>query len=452
MNQQKTATSRKKQDEFLQYYRKAQLYHREGRLQLALGYLQRTIDLCPSFFDAYHLMGEVLRKLGRTEDALRIIRQLDKSLGFDPQVRMELARLECEQGYFRRAQRIIRQVLRHKPDLPEAHYVQGELFRAQGLLEQADRCYARCLELAPGHRGARRGINEMLRRSLEFREDDGETPPSGVLQIGELELEERLAWAGMEIEQEHFDSAIAVLKDLALRHHDQEVVILALANALHRRGDTRQAVQGIQGFLSTHPDSVLAHYQCGFLLNQLKSYREAQEHLEQALQIDPDYYEACFELAVSFHQDDNHVAAEAAYLHAAELMPQDIRPRVNLAHLYLQHERLDEAEELLKRVLQIEPRCREAIHVLGNLYLKRRYLQQAQQCFETLVKLSPRNLIALKKLALIQEERRDLGSALNSLRQAVQLSPEDSTVTKGIFRLERMLDDQKGGEEQQVFS
>lgn len=437
-------------DAFFRYYEKARQSLRSGRLQLALGYLQRSIQLNPEFYDAYHLQGQVLRKLGRAEEAARVVRRLDRALGFDPEVKLELVRLECDRRRYAAARRLLKQVLRRWPRMAEAHFLTGELHRALGEFEQADRCYATCLEIDPGHVGARRGLNEMLLGSMKARPKE-EVQATRQPEEPRPSVEQSLVAAGRAIEQGHLDNAIAELRDIVREQPRHEMALLALAQALQKKGDTRAALGQLEQALSRGVKTPLMHYHCALLLNRQESLGEARSHLEAALDLDPNYYEACFELGVVCHRSGDTQSAESAYKRAARLMPGDIRPRVNLAHLYLNQRRSEEAEQLLREVLKEQPGCLEAMSVLGAVYFQQKRFAQAERCYEALLRLAPFHPGALVGLARAKGQRKDYAGALAEWKKVAQIQPEDPAIQDQIRSLEQVLEQQQGRAEEQVF-
>jgi len=442
-------------ESFFECYEKARQSLASGRLQLALAYLQRAIDLNSDFFDAYHLLGEVLRRLGRTEEAAEVIGQLDQALEFDPQVKLACARVECDRGRYGRAERLLRKVLKHPAACAEANYLLGEIHRAQGRYAKAESYYGRCLEQDASHSGARRGINEMLRNPLqpvgESAEEESLWKPSTPAAAAPA-LEETLSRVAELIEQGRLDTARATLQELARKHPGNEVVILALARVLQQRGDLDAALGELQKHLATGPASAIVLYCCGQLLNQTNRFSDARRLLEEALRLDPDYYEAVFELGATCHRSGDRQGAEQAYRRALELMPDDVRPKVNLAHLRLQTERSDEAETLLLEVLKVEPTCQQALLVLGTLYDGQKRHKEAVQCYEALIRMAPYQFSAHVRLALALERQGRLPEALEAWKRVARMRPDDPEVQENLLRLETLRTDETGEDRERIFT
>lgn len=423
---------------FLYYYHRAKESVRHGRLQLALGYLHRCISENPDFYDAYYLLSDVFQKLGRMEDALRIVQKLDNALGFDAEVKRELARMEFVQGRPRKALTHLKKLLKKDPRNADAHYLMGEIYRQSGRVDKANESYTLCLEYNPSHAGAKQGVNTMMRASLEHSAGDNEEGLPRA-RVGEDHIETRLSEAGRELEQGNADRAIAALRLLYKDHPQNEMVALPLAAAQETKGDLEGAVATLEGFLQEQPGSVMGHFQSGRLLNQLSRYDQAIEHLKEALEIDPQYFEARFELAVSYHWQGNAPEAEKQYLSAAELMPGDVRPLVNLGHLLMTRHRYRDGEEVLRKALEIRPSCQEALELLGSLYIRASRPNQAAKCYEALLSLNDSHLVALKNLATIRQTQNYFDSALKLWRRVARLDPDNPSITQRVAELEGVL-------------
>ena len=278
---------------FVQYYEKARYHLQAGKLRIAHGYLLKTIDLNPDFLDAYHLLGEVLRKLDRYGEATDIMTRLDKAVGFDPEVKLELARLEQAKNKYKRARRILLQILKRAPGHIESYCLLGDIYRAESNYKKAEEFYGKCLEIEPSHWGARRGINEMLRHPIENKTNG----KNGV----ELEskkdlpvhsLEKRMAHAIEYLNEGKSGKALSLLRELEHKHPDHEMVALALAQALEAGGKIQEALKHLMGYLENQDQSAMIHFQCGHYCRTLKDLEQSREHFQKALEIDNDYYEA----------------------------------------------------------------------------------------------------------------------------------------------------------------
>jgi tetratricopeptide (TPR) repeat protein len=421
---------------FYDSFHKAQKALNQGKLQLSLGYVQRCIDENPRFYDAYHVLGKVFRKMGRLDEASQVLRQLDRVLGFDPEVRLEIARLELARGRYGQAMKNLQKVLKQAPQLAEGWYLMGEAHRCKADFEQAETCYAKTLERDATHSGARRGINEML-RSATNGVSRGPEEPEEVPAPNEEEdsFMERLNKAGQAIAAGHLDTAIALLRVLVRENPDDEMVRMTLAWSYFRRGATEPAIRQLKEFLKDHPESAFMHYHTGLLYHRQGQIEEAARHQKAAVSIDPDYFEARFELAVLEHRLKLYDEAESSYRAAIQLVPDDIRPRVNLAHLWLTQNREGQAESALRQVLEIDPACAEALLVLGNLFYKKGQKKQAEKCFRRILDTSGHQVQACIRLAQILEEQGIKDEALQWWRAAGRQQPGNPEIEKSIKRL-----------------
>lgn len=430
---------------FLRNYQKAHDCLQSGKLHLALGYLQRTVSENPAFFDAYHLLGEVFRKLGRTEEAASIMEKLDRTLGFDPEVKLEMARLECDRGRLKHARKILQGLLNRRPENSEAHCLIGEIYRSEGKYDKAERFYARCLEIEPSHWGARRGINEMLRHPLEVQNGKAaaSSPLEPALASHASSPERRLAGAVEQIRQGQIDTAVASLRELEREYPNHEMIALTLAEAFQKRGDRDDAINHLEEFLAFRQHSPLVHLQCAPLYNAARDFTRARQHLEKALELDPDFYEARYELGVTCQLQGDLEGAVSAYRSAMEMMPEDVRLYVNLAHIAVKKEEYGQAESDLRSGLKIDPNYEDAWFLLGHIYYRQSRFREAGQCYQALVGLSPENKEAIKWLARSCHQLKDYQGARKHWERTLELDPTDSSAIQQLSKLRDFLSRRK---------
>ncbi len=160
----------------------------------------------------------------------------------------------------------------------------GTLLEILGRREEADREYARALELAPGHKLASfNSATSALKR--------------GQLAAAEKRFRELLACHDfapghhnlgrcMEL-QGRLDEALAAYRRALDVDPGHSPARNSLALALERRGETDRAVAEFRLLLAYEPDNALAHFNLADLLLSLSRAAEAAAHYRQGLALEP---------------------------------------------------------------------------------------------------------------------------------------------------------------------
>jgi Flp pilus assembly protein TadD len=124
---------------------------------------QQALELEPDHEDAMVGMGEVLLRFGRTEEALRLFRDVE-AMGFDDDVELMLTmgRALYRSGAFGRARDVFVRLVAARPDSAEAVAALGYTLHRLGNEVEAARHLRRALKLSPALHEARIYLGHLL--------------------------------------------------------------------------------------------------------------------------------------------------------------------------------------------------------------------------------------------------------------------------------------------------
>jgi tetratricopeptide (TPR) repeat protein len=265
------------------------LAHHRGQPDIALERIGRAIALNNRIPDFHHNLGNILREMGRLEEAAAAYQ---RAMILDPNsvgtlynlgnVNQDLARLDQAVAYFERA-------LTLRPDSVEIVTNLGTALHDQGRLDAAVTCYARAAALAPDSvetlanfggalcdRGEPDKAAAQFERALALRSDHIESLNGlGIALRKQGRIEAAIA---------QFERALALRPDQAETHNN-------LALALEDLGRLDEAVFHYEHSLKLVPTQAETHNNLGNALEHQGRLEAAMSSYERALALKPDYAE-----------------------------------------------------------------------------------------------------------------------------------------------------------------
>ena len=126
-----------------------QVYRKQGRLEDAIRCYRRAIELQPDYTEAYNHLGSTLNRMGDTQGA---VQHCQKAIELAPgyaDAHNNLAGALVRSGAVEKAIEHYEKAIEMAPQLAEAHNNLGGVFFAQGRIQQAKECFRKALELNP---------------------------------------------------------------------------------------------------------------------------------------------------------------------------------------------------------------------------------------------------------------------------------------------------------------
>jgi len=399
--------------------------------------LRRALELRPSYGAALVALGGVLRKRGRTDEAIELLEKATESGGNEERARalVALGRALLDAGHADRARRSFEQAIERAPaapevrvsiargylaardadaalqvldkaliiapDVPQVHAVLGQAMERKGDDSAAERAYEDAIRLDPGYRFARR---RLFRLALQDRDY-----PRAKMQVEHL---------------------IADAPD------DPEHVFLAGLLAA-RRGDSdearsryRDAIEKAEG---DYPE---AYFNLGRLEKAAGRTAAAIEAYKKAIELRPGYREAANNLGLAYKSSGDLDAAEAEFRRAIALDERYAAAWLNLGEV--QAARGDQAAAIasFERALQIRPGYPAAQLNLGVALRRSGRTRDAVAAYQRLVAAQPRYVSAWHNLGIALEAIEDRAAAVTAYRQALEVNPAHLPSLRNLAQLE----------------
>jgi len=250
--------------------------------------------------------------------------------------------------------------------------------------------------------------------------------------------------------------ALSSLNSLASRSRQSARFYYLKGEALRLKGDLLPALQSFRLALAQDAKSTSTLLAVAEIYSSLGKHSDSVAMLQRAQSIDPDAPPILRHLITeAMESRQNQVAVSAArtlkrkssdledqYLAATILLqedeyeaarpvfeeyvgqhPGDATALLGLGMLYLNETRYAEARTVLERALEINPNLPEAEYNLGQVAMKQDRGQEAIQHLERAVQQQPQHAAAWFNLGTLYLERGELNQAEKALRQSLAADP-----------------------------
>ena len=278
-------------------------------------------------------LGALLKRMGRSDDALVPMRKAATLSPGDPEAHINLGITLKELGRLKEAEASYQRALQAKPDYAEAHNDLGNVRRALGRPDEAVTSYRTAIRVKPDYAEACNNLGVALN------------------ELGHLD--EASA---------SFLRAIELAPGYAEAHSN-------LGNVLREQGRPDAAARSYRTATQINPDNADAHTNLGVVLKELGRLDDAEAGFRRALQVRPDHAEAHNNLGVVLHDRGRMDASVASYRRAIQIRPNYAEAHGNLGNALRELGRPDEAEASYRRAIQLRPGYAEAHCSLGHTLL-----------------------------------------------------------------------------------
>ncbi|EJL82730.1 putative O-linked N-acetylglucosamine transferase, SPINDLY family [Polaromonas sp. CF318] len=238
---------------------------------------------------------------------------------------------------------------------------------------------------------------------------------------------EQLLEQGMALEQQgqpeeallRYDSAIALMPELARAHFNRGTILLD-------RGDAQQALEAFTKAVQYKPDSAGAHFNLGAAYSRLDQHEAAMSAYRQALSLKPDFAEAEMALGAALEEQGRDEEAVRSYRRALEIQPGYAEAQDKLAYSLVRLDQFDEAAACFRRILVRDPHNVEALNSLGLLLNIKGQFHEAVSQYRLAVKLKPDFLAAHGNLGNVLMDLHQFSDAAASYHRVLELNPDSA--------------------------
>lgn len=362
-----------------------------GRLREAEAGATRIRARAPRDFDVNFLSGLIALRLGKFEEAARLISHAIGIRGDNPDSHANLAVAYLGAGRIDKGIASLRQTLKLAPQHADAHFNLGlALLQGQDPTAAVPHLQA-AVRLMPANPIAHMNLGLALAGT-----------------------------AGPEEALEHFQRAADLAPTNAVVHLNLSNVLLDLGNVERALGEAEAAVR-------LDPRFPAAHCARAQALNRANRGLLAIGAYQQAIKIDPGYAPAHNALGGLYQKRGQYVDAEAHLRKAFHLHPGDDEYALDLARILALLARLPEAVEVCRTLEAEKPEAPESYRAHAEMLLQAGQFDEAREILSRLRKVNPDpagyfDLMAQDRSREIDDE--DLAAAKTRILDPAITSPE----------------------------
>ena len=433
-----------------------------GQSESALADINESLALHPRDLNGLQLDGDLLLKLGRTQDAINIY---GKILAADSRNRFALTSLGYASraaGNDRDAEKYFGMLAKDYPALYVPYLALGDLYTARGEYKKAQTVYARGYELAPqnpfmvaggmnaaieGHDLALAGkwlqrvtgkmdsVPQVQREQERYYSFSGETQRSADIGRRVIQAMPRdrdvVVYLGYDLLRlEQFNELLALTTKYADVFPKEPDIPLLAGYVYKHNGQLDQAVTQFTAALDRDPDIVTAYVNRGFVLNDLHQPEHAAADFEQAIKRDPKNGEANLGLAVA----DLNLGRPLAAVKHTEVAEADLGDS-ELIHLirataYGRQGMSAKAAGEYRAALKFDPKDGSLYLGLANIYVADRQYRDALAQLQQAQQFMPDDPAIYALSARSYAELHDRDQALRNVQLAEKYAKEKPAVAR----------------------
>jgi len=346
--------------------RSARLFEKSGEIEKAAERWKRIVDAVPADARACIEYSRVLRRLGRSAEAVQVAKKaVEVGKGSVPALRALVGSL-LAMNDLSGAERVVREALESQPDVPSVYVLAGDLYRAMGRPAEAEANLKKLVE-----KRKEDAVSHFLLAGFLVRQGRGDEA------LGEYE-------EALRLEPDSLMAEMGIVNVLLSR-------VWAGTDAASKGEEIKRAAERIAEVKKRHPKSL--------------SPRLAEASL----------------LALQGKLDESEKYLEAL----AEEFEGSSALRVILARVYLRGGKTEEAADELRTALKENPQLGDAHVLLAQINVSRNRLRKAIEHCEEALRYQPTNEAALALSARIKQRLGDGSGAAADLRRIVKLKPSD---------------------------
>lgn len=257
-------------------------------------------------------LADLYRRLGRVDDAEKVIRQFIEKRPDDVDARLGLVRFLAAARSPEVGEETLKKFIAEKPDVPQFRQALGKRYEATGRTAEAIEIYRQLAASDPKSvtgLAARREIAKIAFR--EGRIEDGRAEIDAVLTDSPDDPDALVMRAGLRFDAGQYADVIADLRAALRRQPEAQAALLMLARTYAISGDGTLAVDTYRRLLEVNPQHAEAPGELAPLLAARGDLAAAAEVLERRLAAAPEDLVSLGRLAEIRIREGDGAAAEA---------------------------------------------------------------------------------------------------------------------------------------------
>jgi len=365
--------------------------------------MEECLDLIgknPDSPEAHNLMGIVLRRTGRIDEA---VVEYEKALALQarfPELHYNLGIALMKKGLLEKAIGEFKEAVRLYPRYAKAYVNLGHVYVEMNRADDAERECRRALEINPRSSEALSTLGAAL--ILKENYEEAERISHKALEINPRLFGPHNSLGSIYVHCGRIDEAVNEYKtaikmksDYPEAHYnlgrayflkgmlgearkefleavrlrpDYDKAYCSLAAVFLRLDELDQAVRECRSALEINPDNSVAHFNLAHALYRQGSYKQAEKECRKSMVLGLEVPQCYSLLGIILEETGKRREARKQFLKALDLNPQFVEAHLNLANLYFKDKNFSKSEAHYKKVLKIHPLNGQVCHYLALVY------------------------------------------------------------------------------------
>jgi tetratricopeptide (TPR) repeat protein len=381
----------------------ALLYLSTNRAPLAEPHFQRlATDARGNLALTDYYMG-----LGRSDDALKLIGELEKSSDTNTvqEARLRRASLAYAAGKKPDAHKILDEMLKVRPRNAEARVAKARMLLADGTVVDALVQAREAVKADPTLPSTHYTVGLAALADRKF--DEAEKAFEEVTRLSPRAAAAQLQLSRLRLARGEAGGALSAARDAAQQRPDSPEAAILVSRSLRAQGDVAKAWAELSSRVASHPESTPLHIEMGWVALERKQFDAAKKSFGEALRQAPNSIEAQSGLVATHLAAGDVEKARSQVATWRRASPANKTFDVLAARVELSAGKAAEAERILQSVVASDASHLEAYELLGRLYVSQRQLDKAIEQYEAIAERSTSPTGPRTMAAMLYESRGD---------------------------------------------
>lgn len=338
------------------------------------------------------------------------------------------------------------------------HKKRGNEFLAQGMLQEAAKCYRRAVAINANYAEGFLNLGFVLKELHQYEEAERALKQAILLNPGVEDAYYLLATVLQNVGKlseavDNYNKALEIKPNFEIVYRDLSLALFQngqidraemtllkaiglyplnadfhyyLGKLYASKDETDKAIDCYLKTLSIQPEFAEGHHDMGLALHAQNKLDAAIQSYQKALSCQSDYAEAHNSMAIALHGQGKLEAAIAGYRNAIAIDPRYAIAHNNLASVLQKQGKLEEAIEHLQQAITINPDYAQAHRNLGVALTTQGKLDAAVEYCQKALSIDPDYAEAYGSLADAFQALGKLEAATENYHRALALMPENA--------------------------
>ena len=443
----------------------AQVLTKLGRGDESRKYLERAVEVDPTFGNAIMQLLDIYQKSNEFARAAEILQPLISEDPANLDLQRQQALFYLRAGEAEKARAAFKMLVEADPKDARSQYYLAEALTDLEQYDESEKIYRKLLEKTPDDTDllASFGLSQIGQKKLDDAAKTFQTLLKQPDLPDNLKVLANTQLAYIALERGQYAAAIDAARPLVVFNDkvNAQAVNIAL-DALKKQKRYAEAVAFLQPIVDKfasdpYPNAryiemlaragekekakVAAATQVKFGVKntiaaaeafvQADQFEPALTILRDAVKAKPDETDLQFELGSVYERSGDKTAAEKAFLGLLEKHPEHAQTLNYLGYMWADSGvNLDRAQELLVKAVSQDPKNGAYVDSLGWVYFRQGKLDLAEKYLTAATKLMPRDATVKEHLADVFAKRGETSRALTLYRAAATLDPDSKDLDK----------------------